>query len=109
MINERENYRTGIGTHQQWGQEQVQGRAQRQRPTWLYLVDGADYQVMISGCITNQISANVPPALANGEDPKVPAIQRETIKVTILTTFCEEATWIFRHVTGNLKEGENEP
>jgi hypothetical protein len=66
-------------------QELDRGKGRQRRLPLLYLFDGAIISnVTVLRC-TCQISARVPPAFARGEEPNVPAINRETINVAAVS------------------------
>jgi hypothetical protein len=61
---------------------------------------------------TIQMSANVPPALANGDEPNIPAISREIINVANELGICFPGggvTCILGKSRGNLKDRKHEP
>jgi hypothetical protein len=77
-------YHIGRGNRRRRGLGLDQGKERRRTWPLLYLVDGAVISDVIGGC-TCQISASVPPAFAKGEEPNVPAINRDTINVASIS------------------------
>jgi hypothetical protein len=78
-------YHIQIGNLRRRDQELDRGKGRQRRWPLLYLFDGAIISnVAALGC-TCQISARVPPAFARGEEPNVPAINRDTINVAAVS------------------------